>query len=49
MAKLSDRELNAKLMESLNITSADAKYAFYELMKEKVAQIRQEVRQVVFE
>ena len=49
MAKLSDRELNAKLMESLNITSADAKNAFNELMKEKVAQIRQEVRQEVFE
>ena len=49
MARLTDRELNAKLMESLNITSADAKNAFNELMKEKVAQIRNEVRQEVFE
>ena len=49
MAKLSDRELNAKLMESLNITSADAKKAFEDLMKEKVDQIRKEVRQEVFE
>ena len=49
MAKLSDRELNAKLMESLNITSSDAKRAFEELMKEKVEQIRKEVRQEVFE
>ena len=49
MTKLTDRELNAKLMESLNITSADAKNAFNDLMKEKVAQIRKEVRQEVFE
>ncbi len=49
MVKLTDRELNAKLMESLNITSADAKNAFNDLMKEKVAQIRKEVRQEVFE
>jgi len=49
MAKLSDRELNAKLMESLNISSADAKKAFEDLMKEKVEQIRKEVRQEVFE
>lgn len=49
MTKLTDRELNAKLMESLNITSADAKNAFNDLMKEKVAQIRREVRQEVFE
>lgn len=49
MAKLSDRELNAKLMESLNITSVDAKKAFEDLMKEKVDQIRKEVRQEVFE
>jgi len=47
--KLTDRELNAKLMESLNITSADAKKAFEDLMKEKVEQIRKEVRQEVFE
>ena len=47
--KLTDRELNAKLMESLNITSSDAKRAFEELMKEKVEQIRKEVRQEVFE
>lgn len=49
MAKLSDRELNAKLMESLNITSSDAKKAFEDLMKEKVEEIRKEVRQEVFE
>lgn len=49
MAKLTDRELNAKLMESLNITSSDAKKAFEDLMKEKVAEIRKEVRQEVFE
>ena len=49
MAKLSDRELNAKLMESLNITTAEAKRAFEELMKDKVAEIRKEVRQEVFE
>lgn len=49
MAKLTDRELNAKLMESLNISSADAKKAFEDLMKEKVEQIRKEVRQEVFE
>jgi len=47
--KLTDRELNAKLMESLNITTSDAKRAFEELMKEKVEQIRKEVRQEVFE
>lgn len=49
MVKLTDRELNAKLMESLNITSAEAKSAFNDLMKEKVAEIRKEVRQEVFE
>ena len=49
MAKLSDRELNAKLMESLNITTSEAKRAFEELMKDKVEQIRKEVRQEVFE
>ena len=47
--KLTDRELNAKLMESLNITTSDAKKAFEDLMKEKVEQIRKEVRQEVFE
>ena len=36
-------------MESLNITSSDAKKAFEDLMKEKVEQIRKEVRQEVFE
>ena len=49
MAKLTDRQLNEKLMESLNITSADAKNAFNELMKEKVAEIRKEIRQEVYE
>lgn len=49
MAKLTDRELNAKLMESLNITTSEAKKAFEDLMKEKVEQIRKEVRQEVFE
>lgn len=49
MVKLTDRELNAKLMESLNITSAEAKSAFSELMRDKVAEIRKEVRQEVFE
>ena len=49
MAKLTDRELNAKLMESLNITTSEAKRAFEQLMKEKVEEIRKEVRQEVFE
>ena len=49
MAKLTDRELNAKLMESLNITTAEAKRAFEQLMKDKVEEIRKEVRQEVFE
>lgn len=49
MAKMTDRELNAKLMETLNITSTDAKRAFEELMNEKVSNIRQEVRQEVYE
>lgn len=40
MAKLTDRELNAKLMESLNITTAEAKRAFEQLMKDKVEEIR---------
>lgn len=49
MSRLSDKELNAKLMESMNISSSEAKNAFNELMKQKVAEIRQEVRQEIFE
>lgn len=48
--KLTDKELNAKLMECLgDNATADVKNAFNSLMKEKVAQIRQEVRQEVYE
>lgn len=48
--KLTDKELNAKLMECLgDNATADVKNAFTSLMKEKVAQIRQEVRQEVYE
>lgn len=48
--KLTDRELNAKLMECLgDNATADVKNAFTSLMKEKVAQIRQEIRQEVYE
>ena len=48
--KLTDRELNAKLMECLgDNATADIKNAFNLLMKEKVAQIRNEVRQEVYE
>lgn len=48
--KLTDRELNAKLMECLgDNATADIKNAFNSLMKEKVAQIRNEVRQEVYE
>lgn len=48
--KLTDRELNAKLMECLgDNATADVKNAFNELMKEKVSQIRQEIRQEVYE
>lgn len=46
---LSDRELNQKLMESLNISDSDARRAFDELMKEKVDSIRKEVRKEVYE
>jgi len=50
VTKLTDRELNAKLMECLgDNATADVKNAFNSLMKEKVAQIRNEVRQEVFE
>lgn len=49
MSRLSDKELNAKLMESMNISSSEAKNAFNELMRQKVAEIRKEVRQEVFE
>ena len=48
--KLTDRELNAKLMECLgDNATADIKNAFNSLMKEKVAQIRNEVRQEIYE
>ena len=48
--KLTDRELNAKLLECLgDNATTDVKNAFNSLMKEKVAQIRNEVRQEVFE
>ena len=48
--KLTDRELNAKLLECLgDNATADVKNAFNSLMKEKVAQIRNEVRQEVYE
>lgn len=48
--KLTDKELNVKLMECLgDNATADVKNAFNSLMKEKVAQIRQEVRQEVYE
>ena len=48
--KLTDKELNAKLMECLgDNATADVKNAFKSLMKEKVAQMRQEVRQEVYE
>lgn len=48
--KLTDRELNAKLLECLgDNATAEVKNAFNLLMKEKVAQIRQEIRQEVYE
>jgi hypothetical protein len=49
LKKLTDRELNQKLMESMNITDLEAKKNFEELMNQKVATIRSEVRQEVYE
>lgn len=49
MAKLTDKELNEKLMESLNITTADAKNAFNALMTEKYKELKQEARKEVYE
>jgi hypothetical protein len=47
--KLSDRELNQKLMESIGVKDVEARKAFEEMMGEKVAQIRAEVREEVYE
>ena len=47
--KLSDRELNVKLMESIGVKDVEARKAFEEMMGEKVAQIRAEVREEVYE
>lgn len=48
--KLTDRELNQKLLECLgDNATADVKNAFNALMREKVAQIRNEVRKEVYE
>jgi len=47
--KMTDRELNQKLMESINLTDADARKNFEELMNQKVASIRADVRQEVYE
>lgn len=47
--KLSDRELNQKLMESIGVKDVEARKAFEEMMSEKVAQIRAEVREEVYE
>ncbi len=47
--KLSDRELNQKLMESIGVKDVEARKAFEEMMNEKVAQIRAEVREEVYE
>lgn len=49
LKKLTDRELNQKLMETMNITDLEAKKNFEELMNQKVATIRSEVRQEVYE
>lgn len=49
ITKLSDRELNAKLMESMNLTDVNARKSFEEMMNNKYKQIRQEVRQEVYE
>lgn len=47
--KLTDRELNQKLMESMGVKDVEARKAFEEMMNEKYAQIRAEVREEVFE
>ena len=47
--KLSDRELNQKLMESFGVKNAEAKKAFEDMMNEKYQQIRAEVRKEVYE
>ena len=47
--KLSDRELNQKLMESIGVKDVEARKAFEEMMNEKVQQIRAEVREEVYE
>lgn len=49
MARLTDKELNEKLMESLNITTADAKNAFNALMTEKYKELKNEARKEVYE
>ena len=53
LAKLADcsslKELNEKLMESLNITTADAKNAFNALMTEKYKELKNEARKEVYE
>lgn len=47
--KLTDRELNQKLMESINLTDVDARKNFEELMNQKIATIRADIRQEVYE
>jgi len=47
--KLTDRELNQKLMESIGAKDPEVRRNFEELMNEKYAQIRAEVRQEVYE
>ena len=47
--KLSDRELNQKLMENMGVKGAEARKAFEDMMNEKYQQIRAEVRKEVYE
>ena len=47
--KLSDRELNQKLMESIGVNGVEARKSFEDLMTEKYKQIRAEIRQEVYE
>ena len=47
--KLSDRELNQKLMESMGVKDVEARKAFEEMMGDKYRQIRAEVREEVYE
>lgn len=47
--KLSDRELNQKLMESMGLKDVEARKAFEEMMSDKYRQIRAEVREEVYE